>query len=176
MPGGCVCRVGVACCVAGSKHADAGRSQPFALWCPSPAVPSRAGCWHGPWMWFGRRLAVVRFLFCNPWHWGWAGSSRRSRTLGSLGCSWVLGYPGWAPSSSLSHVPTPLALQPVLTSQREFRLGVQGPNSLFPAPFPAAGSSRPSWERRGLSGVLGIRMGFRVVSLGQAPSCPGNRD
>lgn len=120
VPGGCVCRMGVACCAARSKHADAGRSLPFALWCPSPAMPCRAGCWHGPWMWFGRRLAVVRFLFCNPWRWGWAGSSRKSWTVASLGYSLVLGYPGWAPSS-LSHVPTPLALQPVLTSQGEFR-------------------------------------------------------
>lgn len=54
--------------------------------------------------------------------WQWPGSSSaipgagqeaaaRGRTVGSLECSWVLGYPVWAASSSLSHVPTPLALE-----------------------------------------------------------------
>lgn len=87
VPGGCVCGVGVACCAAGSKHADAGQSLPFTLWCLPPAVPSRAGCWHGPWMWFERRLAVVKFLFCNPWHWGRAESSRE---WGVPGCWGIL--------------------------------------------------------------------------------------
>lgn len=183
LPCGCLEGMSVAlvCSGVGSKHADAGvLSVPLALWCLSPAVPNRGGCWHGPWMWFWGMLAMARLFPCNPWHWGWTGSSRAGQDSGVLGVlvgAWV----SWMGSILLfiscpNTTGSPACPDITLGAQRGspgwgFRDQIPCSQPHFQwleAPDPAG--------KEESCGVLGIRKGHPRMRLGQALSCPGNRD
>lgn len=165
----------VACSEVGSKHTDAGKSLPFALWCLSPAMPDCGGCWHGPWMLFWGRLAVARLLLCSPWHWGWTGSSRAGQDSGGLG---VLVGPGvsWMGSIllfiSCSHTTSSPACPDITLGAPRGSpgWGFRDQIPCFQPHFQQLEASDPSGKEEAESrGVLGIRKGHPRVRLGQAP-------
>lgn len=180
MHGGCACNIGLACpgvevnalLLASLCLLLSGASLP-----PCSAADS-AGNIHGCGL---GEEAVSRLLLCSPR--GWAGSSReRGRTVGSLECSWGAGV-SWMGSvplliSCLNTTGSPACPDITLGTPRG------SPGWGFRDQIPCFQPISSSWKlqswlrkrRPELCGVLGIKTGHSMLSLGQAPSCPGNRD
>lgn len=139
---------------------------------PYPAVEG-AGTVHGcglgeGWQWSDS--------LCNPWHWG----SREGLDSGVLGLFMGAGM-SWM-CSMLLFISCPNTTGSLVVISPDTRGGVQAGGSRIK--FPVSSPISHGWKLQTRlekkwpesRGVLGIRSGHPMVSLGQAPSCSGKRE